>query len=177
MLAKDYNLDWSVYFRYDEESPSGLVWNCPRLFKGVPKYDRIGTPVGSISKQGYWSVGLGDGSSGRCTYLIHRIIAVMVHGEIGEDEDVDHIDRNKSNNRIENLRVVSKSENMRNKDIREDNNSGIVGVSLEGNGYRAQFVDRSGKILRKYFSINKYGDKAIELAENWRKEMEITYEI
>ena len=62
MKVKDYNLlDWHSYFEYSEESPSGLVWKTPRLFKGVENYNRVGKPVGSkviTNNSCYWSVGL-----------------------------------------------------------------------------------------------------------------------
>ena len=45
-------------------------------------------------------------------YEIHRIIFLMHHGYL--PSEVDHIDRDRTNNRIENLREVTRSQNMMN---------------------------------------------------------------
>jgi len=59
--------------------------------------------------------------------LAHRIIWVMVHGKEPDDQ-IDHIDGNRTNNREENLRDVSRSENQRNQAIMKNNTSGHHGV-------------------------------------------------
>ena len=56
----------------------------------------------------------------------HRVIWAIVHSEW--PEFVDHIDGNRSNNRIENLRSVTKAENQQNRKISSNNTSGHVGV-------------------------------------------------
>lgn len=53
---------------------------------------------------------------------------LYVHGYSPETE-IDHIDRDKANNRMSNLRVVSHSCNMRNTKIFSTNTSGVKGVS------------------------------------------------
>lgn len=45
-------------------------------------------------------------------YKEHRIIWVMCKGSIEDKFDVDHIDHNKSNNRIENLQCISRQANL-----------------------------------------------------------------
>jgi hypothetical protein len=47
-------------------------------------------------------------------YLIHQLVAEYFIGPRPENLDIDHIDRNKLNNKLENLRYVSHLENMRN---------------------------------------------------------------
>src|SRR5690606_15220653 len=59
--------------------------------------------------------------------LAHRIIYAIVHGKTPEGE-IDHINRNRIDNRIENLRDVSHSDNMHNYPMPETNTSGFVGV-------------------------------------------------
>lgn len=171
MKPKDYNkIKWGDYFIIDETSKSGIKWIAPKYFRGKPKYDRIGTDVGSIvpSNRGkYWVVGLSFG-----TYLIHRIMWVMLYGEIDNEYDVDHIDGNGLNNTVGNLRCVTKSVNSRNKVLRTDNKSGVTGVQYEKTtkteGYRACVIDEQGIKHRKFFSINKY-ENAKELAVQWKE--------
>jgi hypothetical protein len=54
------------------------------------------------------------------------VIWKLVYGT--EPEFIDHIDGNRANNRLQNLRSVTKSENGRNTKIRADNTSGAHGV-------------------------------------------------
>ena len=81
-------------------------------------------PVGQIAgrdNHGYRMIGLmGKG------YLSHRLIFMFHHGYF--PPEVDHIDGNKSNNKIENLRAATHSENLKNQKLRYDNTSGIKNV-------------------------------------------------
>lgn len=60
-------------------------------------------------------------------YLAHRLAWFYSYGYMPEN-DLDHIDRNPKNNRIDNLREVSRSCNMRNCGNPNTNTSGIKGV-------------------------------------------------
>lgn len=61
-------------------------------------------------------------------YLAHRLIWVMVNGRFPENE-IDHINGNSIDNRIENLRDVSTSVNHKNYRLAKNNTSGYVGVT------------------------------------------------
>ncbi len=63
-------------------------------------------------------------------YLCHRIVWFLHHGA-WPDEDIDHINGNKVDNRIENLRPVSRSQNMSNVGMQKNNKSGFIGVFWE----------------------------------------------
>lgn len=58
----------------------------------------------------------------------------------GEVTKVDHKDRNKINNAINNLRKATHQQNMANQDIRYNNELGVKGVQKRGNRYRAQIT-------------------------------------
>jgi hypothetical protein len=83
---------------------------------------------------------------------------------------VDHIDRNKCNNKRDNLRIVSKSLNNYNKDIINPLGRGIY-FDKAGNRYRAciSFNDRTLK-LGSFKNINdaklKYNEKSLEIYGN-----------
>lgn len=63
-------------------------------------------------------------------YKLHRIIWLMKTGSFPE-KYIDHIDGNGLNNRWENLREATPSENMMNQRVRSDSTSGIKGVSFD----------------------------------------------
>lgn len=171
MRAKDYNkINWHEYFAIDETSKSGLNWIVPKYYNGTPNYDRVGENAGSVVSTRnceYWVVGFSFG-----TYLIHRILWVMMNGQVDTNSDIDHIDGNGLNNSHENLRCVTKSVNGRNRSRRCDNRSGETGIFYEttrtGQGYRACVVDENGVKHRKFFSLVKY-DNAKELAILWKE--------
>lgn len=75
--------------------------------------------------------------------LAHRAIWAMVHGE-WPDGDIDHLDHVRTNNRIENLRVVTQSENLKNTRLYRNNTSGVAGVVLQGSRWIAQ-IRHKGK--------------------------------
>ena len=72
--------------------------------------------------------------------LIHRLIAVAFIPNPDNKPNVDHIDNNRSNNDISNLRWCSQQENMCNKKVNTTSQSGIKGVShhKETNLYQAK---------------------------------------
>lgn len=84
----------------------------------------VGTVAGSINDQGYVQIVL-DGIS----YKAHRLVWLYLHGEFPKDI-IDHIDGDKGNNRRENLRECSYSENQANRGLNKNNTSGYKGVSF-----------------------------------------------
>nr|WP_175479900.1 HNH endonuclease signature motif containing protein [Paracoccus homiensis] len=57
----------------------------------------------------------------------HRVAWAVIHGRWPNGE-IDHINGDRSDNRLANLREVTKRENHRNMAIRSDNTSGVTGV-------------------------------------------------
>lgn len=74
------------------------------------------------------------------TYTAHRIAMAIATGDWPKGE-VDHINGDKADNRLCNLRVVTKSENQRNAKQRTDNTSGITGVSVRKSGKFQAFIN------------------------------------
>jgi len=61
-------------------------------------------------------------------YLAHRLAWLYVHGEWPRDE-IDHINGDKKDNRIKNLRQATRTENCRNVKVHKRNRLGIKGVT------------------------------------------------
>ena len=83
---------------------------------------KVGSPAGSIDP----STGYHKTYVYGKFYKTHRVIFLYHHGYL--PEFVDHIDGDKANNRIENLRAATKEENCQNQKIRSTNKSGCKGV-------------------------------------------------
>ena len=69
----------------------------------------VGDEPGSFNPVGYWQIGV----CGR-TYTAQRLAWYYTTGEWPE-HDIDHINRDKLDNRIANLRAISRSENLKNR--------------------------------------------------------------
>ena len=83
-----------------------------------------GKLAGTGHPKGYRAIGI----NGKM-YFAHRLAFMFVYGYF--PEEIDHIDGNKDNNAIKNLRNVSRSGNMKNSPRRANNSSGAVGVSWD----------------------------------------------
>lgn len=94
-----------------------LIWLCDN----PPNYMK-GKPAGWVTVSGYKETKI----DGYCA-KVHRLIFLYHHGYT--PPEVDHIDGDKLNNKVENLRAATKSQNQRNRKINTNNKSGVKGVS------------------------------------------------
>ena len=104
--------------RYEPET-GFLYWKVGG--KGKRKGKRAGNTNGH---HGYKTINLD-----KKRYYVHRV-AWLLYTKSWPSFDIDHIDHITHNNKIENLREVSKSDNQRNKTIGKNNISGTIGVSF-----------------------------------------------
>lgn len=83
-----------------------------------------GNVAGYKNGRGYWHIGF-DGK----VYSAHRLAWLYVYGEFPKN-DIDHINGDKTDNRIANLRDVETSINCQNRrKARTGNKSGVLGAS------------------------------------------------
>jgi len=80
----------------------------------------------ATSNQGYHRL-----HCGKTGYQYHIVLWMLHFGEVPTAE-IDHINGNPADNRIENLREVTRSMNSRNMALRIDNTTGAVGVCRKG---------------------------------------------
>jgi hypothetical protein len=85
---------------------------------------QVGEVAGTISKIGYRYI-----SFKNTRWLAHRLVWLHQTGAWPQ-EHIDHINGDRADNRIENLRVATRLENNRNVKRHADNASGFKGVSL-----------------------------------------------
>ena len=103
----------------------------------------IGKRAGSPT-HGYESV-MVDGRNWR----IHRLVFLMQHGYM--PKMIDHINNDRSDNRIENLRAADDNQNAHNQMLRSNNVSGIKGVSWNNDRQKwAVRVNHNKKTYQRY---------------------------
>jgi hypothetical protein len=84
-----------------------------------------GKEAGSLRPDGYRII-----NKFRVQYYAHRIIWCLHRGDIPDGMHVDHINGNRSDNRIENLRMVQIAENNKNVSVRGSSRTGVHGIQL-----------------------------------------------
>ena len=115
---------------YDPET-GVFTWRVSRRATARP-----GSVAGTITPKGYRAIWIG------ANYRAHRLAWLYVHGEWPSGE-IDHIDGNRANNAIANLRDVSTSFNHENlRKARSDSRHGFLGVSPMGKRWKARITVR-----------------------------------
>ena len=102
-------------FEYDKET-GDLFWKVSKGSRGM-----IGERAGTETEYGYIRI-----SINKKTYRAHRLVFLMHKGYL--PKSLDHINGDRKDNRIENLRPVSKAQNAQNAKLSSKNKSGYKGV-------------------------------------------------
>ncbi|ELI5583697.1 HNH endonuclease [Escherichia coli] len=149
--------------RYEDSERGDLYW--------LPEYQadkRRSGAIGSNRTNGYRETKI----QGR-RYYLHRLIYWFHTGEW--PEMVDHIDRNRSNCRIDNLRKATRAENRYNCKKNTNNTANYLGVQPESdsNGYRISIYingkqhyihgyknEQTAALARDVFARLFYGERA-----------------
>ena len=138
-------IDYPNYLIYDD----GRVYNKNRnrFLKPCP------------NSLGYYRVCLCENNE-RKTCKIHRLVAIHYIANPENKREVDHINRIRTDNRIENLRWATSSENNQNKGISKNNTTGVKNISYSiPRDYWVFHKTINGKRIEKYF---KTKEEAIE---------------
>lgn len=126
----------------------------------------LGQVAGSIHNEGYISIEF-KGSA----YLAHRLAYYMYYGIDPLEKLVDHKDEPKTNNKINNLRLATVSQNGMNRvNLASNNTSGCTGVSWNAKE-KKWCVQINYNGLYKYLGLFTNKEEAIKV----RKEAEIKY--
>ena len=137
------------FMRYDYET-TRFYWLVRKS-----KKTRIGDIAGYLKKDGYRSIRIDQ-----VQYQEHLLVWLYHYGKF-PDNLIDHIDRNPSNNSIDNLRECLPSENLRNVGILKRNSSGYKGVYWDKSRglWLAQIsVDNKRKTLGRYTTAKEASD-------------------
>jgi hypothetical protein len=122
---------------------------------------RAGSEVGSLNTNGYLRTGKNKGRK-----YIHQIVFLMFNGYI--PEYVDHIDGNRLNNRIENLREVTQHQNSWNTPGWTNSSSKNKGVSWckTKKRWRARIVHNGHTVFLGYHKYEESAKLAYAKAED-----------
>lgn len=114
----------------------------------IKRNDYIRQP--QISKNGYCICSLSiDGIIH--TLSIHRLVYIAFISSIEEGYEIDHIDRNRQNNNVSNLRIASRTFNNYNQNKKENTTSKYKGVSWCNTKQRWRCsIKINGKQINRY---------------------------
>ena len=107
---------------------------------------KVGDIVGCYNSEGYRVCRI-QGTA----YALHRVIWKLMTGEDPMELNIDHIDRDRANNKWSNLRLTDSRGNCENRGIRRTSKTGYTGVSRDRDRYRAQIVVRG-----EYFYLGTF---------------------
>jgi len=122
---------------------------------------RVGGVAGVKAANGYIYIAVDN-----YKLLAHRLVWLYVYGEWPKDQ-IDHINRNRSDNRLANLRLASMSDNACNGTLRNTNTSGFRGVSLDKRKTKKKWLAQIVKDGRQY-GLGYYSTKE-EAFDAYRK--------
>jgi len=135
-------MNWTDFFMYEPET-GRLLWKVKR--PGPKTF--IGMVAGSVKTDGrYRSVCL----NGKRNY-VHRIVWEMHFGQIPSGMCIDHIDGNGLNNKLQNLRVATLSENQRNRSQSKVSKTGIQGVFHHRGGFSVSCAGKYVTYKKDFF--------------------------
>lgn len=159
MKIKEIPSNIGEYLKYDETSPSCLRWVKAR------HHINVGDHAGTLhNRRNYYLTGF----AGKL-YQNHRIIFFLNFGYC--PEIIDHIDGNPQNNRIDNLRESTRSQNNCNSRINSNNSSGYKGISLHSSGkyqyWRVQIKKNNKLGISKTFPLSQF-QQACNFADEQR---------
>ena len=154
--------DKETGFLYWKERPATCKQN--NIFNSKFKNKKVGSvKLGHRSKTEYLTTKIGDKY-----YAVHRIIFFLNYGYM--PEQVDHIDHNGLNNKLDNLRASNNKDNSRNLPMQKSNKSGYIGVNWHKSAkkWQARANDKNGKRidLGRYDNI----EDAISVRKKYEKE-------
>jgi hypothetical protein len=111
---------------------------------GNIKNKKTGKILSPAIIKGYELVNLYDGINKPKSFKIHRLVLEAFEGKSKDanQKNVDHIDCNKTNNCLFNLRWVSQQQNTFNRSMNNRNTSGVKGICFDKtrNKWRAQIM-------------------------------------
>ena len=141
LLDYDAETGRFIWMERPEKTRYDRAWNAKHASK----------PAGGIDFRGYHVIRVD-----RVLYGAHRLAWLYVTGEF--PGEIDHINRDRADNRFSNLRACSHAENTRNTTLRKDNAAGLKGVHRHYDGRWRASIAHSGR--RHHLGVYATPDEA-----------------
>jgi len=134
-------------FSYDNVT-GDLIWRSRPInhFSTFISHRRTNSQFAG-KKAGWCNKGYLNAEVNGVIFRVHRLVWLYNYGEFPPDQ-IDHINRVKSDNRLENLRCVNNSENQKNSGRYKNNTSGHAGVTKTRNGKWLARISHEGSRIR-----------------------------
>ena len=144
------------YLSIDESSPTGLRW-----IASSAQRIKAGDIAFTCTNVDWYHHGLFN----RKPMSAHRVVWFLHYGEWPR-QHIDHINGIVTDNRVENLRDVSRSVNQRNRRLSSNNKTGVNGVWVNkaSGSYRASIRTDKGRIYLGSFKSISDAEEAVRLA-------------
>lgn len=124
---------------YDDNAIKEYIKNHFQCVDGQITRDDRKNSTGSLDKDGYLIIKVKQRQ-----FKAHRIAWLLHYGEFPSCE-LDHINRNRLDNRIENLRESTRRQQIENRDLPLNKDTGVVGI----------YIDRTKGLKKKYAFSHK----------------------
>ncbi len=124
--------------------PDGKIYSCIR--------HQIMRPTPS---NGYNQIGMTNNKGQRKNKFIHCLVAEHFIDNSENKPCVDHIDRNRLNNNVSNLRWVTRSENQQNRGIQINNTSGMKNIRFHKKNNKWCYQKMVKSIPYTFYNKNK----------------------
>lgn len=134
----------------------------------------VGSVAGTTKSRGYRQIYIDSKP-----YLAHRLAWFYMHGSWPEQE-IDHINLNRCDNRIRNLRLATRSQNGQNRKVPSHNKSGVLGVHWHRGAHKWEvklIKERKCIYLGLFQDLELAELVATEARSKYHKEFSVGYQV
>ena len=89
------------------------------------------------------------------TRKVHRLVASTFLQNPEKHPQIDHINRNRKDNRVENLRYASRSENINNRNEIVKKDPSMIGILTKKSSYKVSLMSKNGRVNRSFKTLDE----------------------
>lgn len=182
-----YLKKWGVYDKTTAFNKKNKYQDCGNFYIGYTRndnyefyidkkyYDLIWQYCWHKHQDGYLRTCIGQKENGGNIYKLMHVMIMEAEGYVcAEDEEVDHINGKPNDNRLENLRIVTHKNNMKNEKLYNNNKSGHKGVYYSTREKKWKAAIKSDSVVYHLGTFNTK-DEAIYAREEAERRLHKEY--